>query len=431
MEQLLKAGLVGAGLVKVHTPIMVGRYNKALEQIGISPTTLGSFTIDGVGWSPEVAAEKGNPLYLFQGEANRCAILLSPEQLGKPIYLEYASYERNLMRAYAGRFRQQIADITTTDPAVLVLDQQISRYDTPLDLPLDYVEVTTYVANLSEAAHAQKALVARLMAGSEWMDASVRQQLAESAREYGDLRYRACQVPDFVFKDCGHFFTEAFGGVFVIKLKKETLLILERPDIAKLQCGIARDGTHVLALHDPALPRILLERQLARVDLQWYADHEGELEDVRQCLVAALVTSAAPDTPTYLGMSEPKRKAVLAKLQPDKLKVYSALERLQRRLRRESAEAVAARELEPELALLLMRPTRTSKTKNPRRDPRYETVSIVLSRLRSHDPLELYRADKNRFLQHYQTWPAAYQEWASARIKERYEPVMNRPIEKE
>ncbi len=428
MKELVEAGLIGAGRVNVRTPEMVRRYNEALERIGQTPTELESFTIDGVGWSPEIADEKKNPLYLFQGEANRCAIILSPDQQGKPIYFPYASYERSLMRAYFSKYRREITDITATHPIILIFDNEITRYETPLDLVLDYVTVKADTEGLVEAAESQKRLLAELAEDDRWIDPGLRAELAENAKKNGDLRYRNVRLADFVFKDCQSFFTEAFGGVFLIRSKQDLLVVLENPDRAGLPLGTPRDGIRVVTLADPALPKLLIERGLTTVDLGWYADHPNVLDDIRNCLVALLVTSAEPDLGSYLGLSEVQRKAILAKLPADRLVLLSALERLQRRLRREAPGPQAAKGVEEELALLLTTST-APRVKNPRRDPRYETTSMLLARLRSYDPLELYRADKNRFVEKFNQWPVAYQEWAKVRIKERYEPVMNQKEE--
>ena len=51
MNLLRESGLFGAGLVLVHTPKLVSRYNACLQAIGVAPTQLASFSIDGIGWS--------------------------------------------------------------------------------------------------------------------------------------------------------------------------------------------------------------------------------------------------------------------------------------------------------------------------------------------------------------------------------------------
>ena len=84
MERLIRDGLFGAGLIAIDTPELVGRYNACLQQLGIAPTDLTSFRIDGMGWSPEIARDKGDIHYLCAGIANPMAVIVSPSQRGKP-----------------------------------------------------------------------------------------------------------------------------------------------------------------------------------------------------------------------------------------------------------------------------------------------------------------------------------------------------------
>ena len=428
MEDLARAGLIGAGRYHVHTPVMVSRYNQALKRIGVTPTTLNEFWIDGIGWSPEIAQEKRNLFYLFQGEANRCAIILTPDQQGKPIYFPYASYERELMQAYFNRFRRHIADITTTHPAVLIFDQEITRYETPLDLLLDYVVVRTDTCGLSETTALQIKLAEELSQDDEWIDSSLRSRLAESGKQYGDLRFRDTQIPDLRFDECQNFYTEAFGGVFVLRAKKEILLVLADWDRSGFTRSDPKSGIRAVKLDDPNLPDLLLEKGYTDVNLRWYAEHPEALQDMRKCLIATLITEAVPELPSYLSLSEAHRKSILAKVPAKQTRVLSALERLEKRLRRDDKD-LSEETLDDELTLLLMRPS--AKGRQPKRDPRTKTVSILLSRLRAHDPLELYRADKNLFVSRFKTWSLAYQGWAAVRIKECYEPVMNQSTETE
>src|SRR4026208_986278 len=61
---LRESGLHKQGLLRVNEPHMVERYNQCLKAIGLEPTTRDHFTIDGMGFSPEIAAEKNNLQYL-------------------------------------------------------------------------------------------------------------------------------------------------------------------------------------------------------------------------------------------------------------------------------------------------------------------------------------------------------------------------------
>ena len=66
MQKLFAHGLRGANLFEVQTQEMVDRYNDCLEHLGLSKTKLNSFSIDKMGWSPQIAEEQGD-MYLSHG----------------------------------------------------------------------------------------------------------------------------------------------------------------------------------------------------------------------------------------------------------------------------------------------------------------------------------------------------------------------------
>ena len=81
MEKLKEESLYGGELVAIKGAL-VERYNQCLNIIGKTPTKLSAFSIDGIGWSPEVAEEKDDLYYLNNGEANPHAIIITPQQCG-------------------------------------------------------------------------------------------------------------------------------------------------------------------------------------------------------------------------------------------------------------------------------------------------------------------------------------------------------------
>jgi hypothetical protein len=230
MERLIRDGLFGAGLVPVDTPEMVGRYNACLQQLGIEPTGLERFRIDGLGWSPEIAREKGDNHYLCAGIANPMGVILSPSQRGKPIYSPFNSYDRRMLDAWFERHHQSVADITATTYLGLDIDQELTRYQTPRDLLLvRYIVVRSIAGGLFDAAAEQRLLIDRFMADDlAWFDPRLRAELVESARQWGDLRYRRLEISPLRF-DLWSFYTQAFGGVFVLRCLKSggTLLVVE------------------------------------------------------------------------------------------------------------------------------------------------------------------------------------------------------------
>src|SRR3989338_3834522 len=131
---LIESGLFGRGLVTINTQKSVAMFNEALGSLGIEPTKLKRFDIDGVGWSPQIAAERGDPHYMGAG-ATRFGIIATPEHEGKPIHIPMFSFKRRLERQYFDRFKRPIIDTTTSSCVV-----QEFIHDTLLnESPKDFV----------------------------------------------------------------------------------------------------------------------------------------------------------------------------------------------------------------------------------------------------------------------------------------------------
>ena len=59
MERLIRNQMLYGGLLPISQPHQVERYNTALEAFGLPRTKLKEFSIDAVGFSPEVAIDIG------------------------------------------------------------------------------------------------------------------------------------------------------------------------------------------------------------------------------------------------------------------------------------------------------------------------------------------------------------------------------------
>ena len=111
MNKLKQANLYRSELIPVSGKL-VERYNKCLIKLGFTTTKLTNFHIDGIGWSPEIAEEKKNLHYLNNGEANPHAILITPLQKGKPVYVPFHTFDREMMQHVFRTHNQKINDIT-------------------------------------------------------------------------------------------------------------------------------------------------------------------------------------------------------------------------------------------------------------------------------------------------------------------------------
>ena len=230
MEKLKAAGLFGGSLVPL-TGSLAKRYNECLAMMGIAPTTHSSFSVDAMGWSPEIAAEKKDNYYLNPGEANINAIIISPNQRDKPVHMPSHSFDRDLMNAVFVAYEKPIRDITKDAAICVHLDQQIDAFYESFDL-LRYGTITLtfkLLNDLDKKQEEQQELINRFNQGNAFMDREVHSQLLESARKYGDLRGRKLKLEPLSLK-ISSFYTRAFGGVFVLKDFIKDIIIFESLD---------------------------------------------------------------------------------------------------------------------------------------------------------------------------------------------------------
>ncbi|MBX4205353.1 MAG: hypothetical protein KW788_04195 [Candidatus Doudnabacteria bacterium] len=415
LDLLIKAGLYGAGLIEISTSVLVARYNRCLERLGIEPTKLTRFRIDGAGWSPEVAKEKGSNLYLSHGVPNQMVVILTPDQRRRPIYFKFNSFERRMIDTFFSRFEEQIADITSTNGIALAIDQGLTEVSSPQDLLLiDHVTLRASTdGSLTEQAQNQRQLVERFMNEKEaWFDPTLRASIIESAREVGDLRSRQVEIPEMQFDDLRSFYSVALGGVFVIRTEPglDDLLIVQEKEALGTSKKVPKN---MLWVFDPKLVDRLLESGLLDINFSWFRDNPKELDYKMECL--AVDALASPDDGLDFGkLTAGQRKKMLLGIRNKMPSTYFELERLRRVL--EKGTLPDREDLSREMVLTLMHPSGNLKSWYR------EVIWRIICRLTQYDPLRLYVADRSRFFTTYESWPVSKQVWATDIITRLYKP---------
>lgn len=227
MNKLKQANLYRSELIPISGKL-VERYNKCLIKLGFLETKLKTFHIDGIGWSPEVAEEKDNKHYLNNGDANPHGIIISPLQKGKPVYLPFHTFDRDLMKHVFKVYGEKIKDITRDSAICLDFDQGIDVFYEPLDvLKYDTIHINFHLMNnLYHQQKEQFELIEVFNRGTNFIDETIHQQLLNSAKEYGDLRHRDLELPKLEYKT-DSFYTRAFGGVYVLRDFIKPIIVFE------------------------------------------------------------------------------------------------------------------------------------------------------------------------------------------------------------
>lgn len=411
----MEAGLFGAGLVAVETPVLVARYNQCLNELGIAPTQLARFQVDGLGWSPEIAIEKGNNFYLSHGVSNRLAIIISPDQRNKPIYFPFTSFDRQLLVGYFSAFISEIADITITHGICLDIDNEMSKYVSPLDLLLvDKVIVRSMADDLIESAKEQRQLIERLQQKQGWFDPQLRTQIIESSKEHGDMRSRRVEIADWEFADFGSFYTRAFGGVFVFcEFESEAPLVVieDSRELKRL-----KNKRHVIGIGEKSLLSRLYDTGLVESDLSWYQEHPEILDEKRECLIAELICTCRPEL-NYLDLTPAQKKGLIQEHGDKMPRVFHDLERLILQLDRDQVPEY--KKLSRDLRLILLHPNQQLS------ECLQEVVGMLIARLQPLSLLCTFTYDKELFYRRYSAWPEAKKLWAIDTIKKNHHPKMH------
>ena len=270
MKKLKLANLYRSELIPVSGKL-VERYNQCLIKLGFTETMLSTFSIDGIGWSPEIAEEKGDTHYLNNGEANPHAILISPLQKGKPVYVPFHTFDRDMMQLVFKTYEKKINDITRDCAICLDFDQDIDAFYEPLDI-LKYNSITIHfhlINDLDKVQQQQLALIDKFKIGHNFIDEALHNQLLDSAKAHGDLRARDLDLPPLTFKS-DSFYTRAFGGVYLLRDFISPIVVFEDQKWYK---EAIKDTTHEVLIYHISQPE-LMEKLRDHVIIEY------DLEDV-------------------------------------------------------------------------------------------------------------------------------------------------------
>ena len=247
MQKLKAANLYRSNLISVSGKL-VERYNKCLLKLGFSETKLTSFSIDGIGWSPEISEEKNERFYLNNGEANSHCIIITPLQKDAPIYMPFNSFDKDLMKEVFKIHGDKIKNITRDSAICVDFDQKIDVFYESLDV-LRYKDIVIkfhLIDNLDKAKEEQLQLIDTFNSDNNFIDENLHEELIASAKKHGDLRGRDLELSDIHFTT-DSFYTEAFGGIYLLRDFVSPILVFKDEQTYK---SAIKDTVHdVLMYH--------------------------------------------------------------------------------------------------------------------------------------------------------------------------------------
>lgn len=219
MKKLIEAGLMYGNLFHVNSPVLVERYNRAMEHLTGRRTSLPDFHIDLSGYAPEIGDELDDHLYLNHGGVNRQFILLSPSQKKCPLLNAKFSTSRDILRRFISENEAQLFALTAADAVAGELVNsvfEVTSADRLFDLRQIDVEADTTQGTLQHAS-ALAELVDRFKSEENaWYDDVLIAEMITLAGKSGDVLRNPVQLKSRSFEQ-RDFWTAHFGGLYIFQ----------------------------------------------------------------------------------------------------------------------------------------------------------------------------------------------------------------------
>lgn len=408
MEKLKAAQLYRNELIPISGKL-VERYNQCLKMLGFTETKLTNFSIDGIGWSPEIAEEKQEIHYLNNGEPNPNAIIITPLQKGKPVYVPFHTFDREMMQHMFRTHGDIINDITRDCAICVHFDQHIDAFYEPLDV-LKYGDISItfkLINNMDKVQKQQFELIDKFKQGHNFIDEDLHQQLLESAKTYGDLRHRNLELPELYYTT-DSFYTKAFGGVFVLRDFISPIVVFQDE---KWHKEAIKDTTYdVLIYHisQPELMDKLRDHLIVGYDLD-AAVKTPRYNRIKKFMFAQYLKDTPHPIQDILD-DNVLFKGYLNKLSiEDRKKVMSVelyLEKIEISNQHKLADIV-----DVELFEALNEPHSSLNVKHQ------DLIWKLLVNIAPLDVLFLYWYDKELFYKNYETWNDSLKDWVIMTIR--------------
>jgi len=402
MDKLKTANLYRSELLPISGKL-VERYNQCLTLLGFTPTKLKTFSIDGIGWSPEIAEKRKNPHYLNSGDANPHAIIITPQQKNKPVYVPFHSFDREIMKEVFKMHGEKINDITRDCAICVDLDQYIDAFYEPLDV-LKYQKITIafrLINDLDQVKEEQLKLIETFKEGSNFINEDMHMQLLDMARKYGDLRNRDLNLDEVQFTT-DSFYTRAFGGVYVLRDFISPIVVFEDEKWYK---EAIKDTTYdVLIYHisQPELVEKLRDHVIVTYDLDDAIKTE-RYDRIKKYIFSKAIKETNNPIKDILD-DNTLFKSYLNRIDIEARKRVMCVERYLEKLEVSNQYKISDM-IDDDVFIAMHEPHSSLMAKHQ------DLIWKLLVNIAPYDPLHLYWYDKEEFYKTYQTWDDSYQEW--------------------
>ncbi|WP_456391376.1 DUF6638 family protein [Profundibacter sp.] len=219
MKRLIERGLMFGNLIRISSPALVERYNRALKQLTGKTTRLKSFHIDISGYSPEVGDSLKDHLYLNEGGCNRQFILLTTEQKTAPLLNAQFSTSRGILRQFIEENEAQLFALTAKDAVAGELLNSVYSVEEVVrlfDIRQVTIEADTTEAHVKSAKVLAEKVEQFQREDDAWWDDVLIAEMIGLAKKTGDVTRAPLRLKTMKFNQ-DNFWTKHFGGLYVFR----------------------------------------------------------------------------------------------------------------------------------------------------------------------------------------------------------------------
>lgn len=273
MERLIENALIYGSMVQIDQPHLVERYNQALSAFGLAATRRNAFSVDAMGFSPEIAQDLNNDQYLDPLGVNRRFIIVSPDQADMPVVNISFSSTPDLMRAFYVENSEAIRNLTLKDVVYGEIEDASYRVDHLDDvLSIKRVKFKLHTHNgLMEKSKRLSGLIETFEAdGDAWQDDELLGEIVDLARVCGDIRFNQI-APQHTQFDARSFWTLHFNGIYVFHDDDDHVMVICDPK--QLQANEARrpqDRFIAMTDHQAVLDYLVETGRVEPLNLEWF-----------------------------------------------------------------------------------------------------------------------------------------------------------------
>lgn len=236
MKRLIQRGLMFGNLIEVSSPVLVDRYNRALEHLTGKTTALEDFHIDISGFSPEIGDELGDPFYLNHAGVNRQFILLTTEQRTAPLLNAQFSTSKGILEQFIEANEAQLFALTARDAVAGELLNSVFSMDRPealLDIRLIEVEADSTAGTVRDSEALGEMIDQFKTKDDAWFDDVLIAKMIGLAKRTGDVTRNPVKLREMSFKQSS-FWTAHFGGIYLFRDVEHPAALTVRPQDVRL-----------------------------------------------------------------------------------------------------------------------------------------------------------------------------------------------------